>query len=455
VSWSDRILEILSDGSRSPAGDTWELSYRGGSDGSTRFAASRVHQNVESENVVLRARVAVGKKLGAATTSDMRPEGVRAVLRRAYQVARNSPDDETFCGFAEPRATRRADSRDLFARTTDEATAADRAEAVNVIHKRLGGDALDAAGLVSTCTSRVAIVTSNGLTDCFRSTASTLRVFALEDSGSSGYAGAVHRDFGALEPAAIASTAARKAVRGRDPLTIPAGDYDVVLEPTAVSELLEWLAFGSFGARSFEDGSSLVAGRVGERVTGKRITIGTTDHAPPVGAPAEPFDAEGMERRSVSLIESGVARGVVHDRRTAARLSTEAAPLESTGHAAVDGSADPFVAHLEMGPGPDSFSQLVSRIDRGLWITRFHYVNGLLDTRAGRMTGMTRDGTFLIEDGKVRRGVANLRFTDSILEAFERIGGLTADRRAVPTWWAGGGAHVVPGMLIRKLHFSG
>jgi len=455
VSWSDRILEVLSDGSRSPAGDAWELSYRGVAEGSTRFALSRVHQNVESEQAILRARVAVGHRVGVATTSDMRPEGVRAVLRRAYQVARACPEDESFPGFAGPRGGSQPDPRPLYSRSTAEATAADRAEAVNVILKRLAGDSLEAAGLVSTRTDRVALINSNGLSDSFRATTGVLRVFALEDSGASGYAGAVHRDFERLEPATIASTAARKAVRGRDPVTVPPGDYDVVLEPTAVSEILEWMAFGSFGARSMEDGSSFLAGRIGRRLTGDRVTLRTTAHDVTQGAPAEVFDAEGVIRRAVTLVDRGVARGVAHDRRTAARASTEEAVVESTGHAAPDGSADPAVAHLEMAPGDDSFSDLVSRIDRGLWITRFHYVNGLLDTRRARMTGMTRDGTFLVEDGRVSRGVANLRFTDSFLDAFERIDGMTSDRRVVPTWWAGGGAHVVPGVLLRGLHFSG
>ena len=455
MSWADRILEVLSDGSRSPAGDTWELSYRGVSDGSTRFALSRVHQNAESEQVTLRARVAMGRRVGVATTSDMRPEGVRAVLRRAYQVARSCPDDESFPGFAGARAGSRPDARPLYARSTAEATAADRAEAVNVILKRLAGDALEAAGLVSTRTDRVAIINSAGLSDSFRATTACVRVFALEDSGASGYAGAVHRDFERLDAAAIASTAARKAVRGRDPVTIPPGDYDVVLEPTAVSEILEWMSFGSFGARSMEDGSSFLAGRRGDRVTGGDVTLRTTDWQAPLGAPAELFDAEGVERRAVTILDGGVACDAVHDRRTAARASTEREPVESTGHAPSDGSTDPFVSHLEMEGGKDTFSGLVSRVGRGLWITRFHYVNGLLDTRRARMTGMTRDGTFLIEDGRVRRGVSNLRFTDSFLEALERIDGVTFDRRVVPTWWAGGGAHIVPGILVRGLHFSG
>ena len=454
MSWSDRVLEILSDGTRSPAGDAWELSYKSATTGVTRYAAFRVHQNVESDTIKVRARVAVGRQVGIADTSDMRPEGVRAVLRRAYQLARSSPEDTSFAGFAGPGEDRPNGER-LFSRATDECTAADRAERVNLILKRLGGDNLDAAGLVSTRTDRAALLNSFGLSDAYRATTGCIRVFAAGEGGASGYAGAVHRDFSTLDAAVIASTAARKAVRGRDPVDIEPGDYDVILEPTAVSEILEWMSIGSFGARSLEDASSLLAGRIGERVTGTDITIRSTDASVGMGAPAELFDGEGVVRRPVELIRNGIARGVVHDRRTAARASNDKTKVESSGHTPSDGLwGGPHAKHLEMLGGKASFGELLGKVERGLWITRFHYVNGLLDTRAARMTGMTRDGTFMIENGRVARGVNNLRFTDSFLEAFSRIDGITADRRVVPTWWAEGGAHLVPGVLIRGLHFS-
>ncbi len=454
MSWSDRILEILSDGTRSPAGDSWELSYRSHSTGVTRYAASRVHQNVESDSINVRARVTVGKRIGSANTSDMRPEGVRAVLRKAYQIARSSPEDPTFDNFS-PSAEDRPSGEALFSRVTDELTAADRAERVNIILKRLDGDSLGAAGLVSTRTDRAAVLNSRGLSDAFRGTTGCIRVFALGADSASGYAGSVARDFTTLDAAAVASTAARKAVRGRGPITIEPGDYDVILEPTAVSEIIEWMSMGSFGARSFENSSSLLAGRIGEQVTGKNVTIRTTDASVGGNAPAELFDAEGVIRRPIDIIKSGVAKGVVHDMRSAHRASVEGVATTSTGHASADAmQSSPHAKHLEMLPGDSSFGQLVSKVKRGLWITRFHYVNGLLDTRDARMTGMTRDGTFLIEKGRITRGVTNMRFTDSLLEAFSRIDGVTSDRRVVPTWWAEGGAHVVPGVLIRNLHFS-
>ena len=286
MSWSDRILEILSDGTRSPAGDSWELSYRSHSTGVTRYAASRVHQNVESDSINVRARVTVGTRVGAANTSDMRPEGVRAVLRKAYQIARSSPEDPTFDNFS-PSADDRPSGEALFSRVTDELTAADRAERVNVILKRLDGDSLGAAGLVSTRTARAAVLNSRGLSAAFRGTTGCIRVFALGDDGASGYAGSVTRDFTTLDAAAIASTAARKAVRGRGPITVDPGDYDVILEPTAGSEVLEWMSMGSFGARSLENSSSLLAGRIGEQVTGKNVTIRTTDASVGGNAPAE------------------------------------------------------------------------------------------------------------------------------------------------------------------------
>jgi PmbA protein len=367
-------------------------------------------------------------------------------------------EDEHFEGFPEPAAEKpRPGPRNaLYVRSTAEVSAADRATQVNIILKRLAGDSLEAAGLVSTRVDRAAVLSSGGVSDAYRATTAAIRVLAIEDSGASGYAGGVHRDLDRLDPASVASTAARKSVRGRDAIALQPGPYDVILEPSAVSEVLEWMAMGSFGARSLEDHSSFLAGRIGDSVTGDGVTIRSLGADAPEGAPSEAFDVEGTPREVVTLVDGGKAAGVVHDHRTARRASTGEAPVRSTGHATFGAwGSGPAVKHLEMEAGTDTFGGLVSKVERGLWVTRFHYVNGLLEPRVARMTGMTRDGTFLIENGRVTRGVANLRFSDSFLEAFGRIEGITADRRAVPTWWADGGAHVVPGVLIRQLHFSG
>jgi len=219
-----------------------------------------------------------------------------------------------------------------------------------------------------------------------------------------------------------------------------------------VVELLEWLASIGFTSRSFEEETSFQFGRIGTPVTGDVTIADDPACRSGVGIPS-PFDWEGVTRRPVTFLEHGVARGVVHDLRSAA-----VAGCASTGHAVgggpfPDGHAAP--AHVVLAPGRATREELLASMERGLWVTRFHYVNGMLDPRRAVMTGLTRDGTFRIADGKVAGAVTNLRFTDSVLEAFGRIGGIGRELRAVPTWWTELGAFAAPPLLVRGLVFTG
>ena len=171
---------------------------------------------------------------------------------------------------------------------------------------------------------------------------------------------------------------------------------------------------------------------------------------------AAPFDAEGVPRRRVAVIERGVGGRPLVDLHSAARLADERG---STGHAqplGEDLTEGPLPANLVLEPGDRSEEELVAGVERGLWVTRFHYVNGLLDTRRATMTGMTRDGTFMIEDGKVGRAVRNLRFTDGILDALStRLGGIGRDLHARPAHWTSGGVYLAPAVHLRRFHFTG
>jgi predicted Zn-dependent protease len=254
--------------------------------------------------------------------------------------------------------------------------------------------------------------------------------------------------------AAETERAIRTCLLGKEPVSLDEGTYDVVLEPPAVAELVEWLASIAFTATSVEQGTSALRGRIGERVTGEAITIVESPlEDSPLGL-AAPFDREGVWRRTVPLLERGVARGALYDRSAAARMgasSTGSALLvEGEGEGSIGASA------LFMDPGQAaSVQELIAGVKRGLYVCRLHYVNGLLEPRRTVMTGLTRDGCFLIEDGKVSRPVGNLRFTDSFLEALGRCDGMTRERKAVATAWSDAGAHVVPAIRIRGLRWNG
>jgi predicted Zn-dependent protease len=230
--------------------------------------------------------------------------------------------------------------------------------------------------------------------------------------GGSGFAEAVARRVDEIDAAAVGARAAEKAERSRSPVPVDPGRYTVVLEPAAVATLVGFLGWLGFGGREYIEGRSCLSGRAGERVVDPRISIYDDGASPEtIGLP---FDFEGTPKRRVDLIESGVFRGPVYDRRTAKQAGTA-----STGHALPPPNPEgPFPLNLFLAPGDASLEEMIARTERGLLVTRFHYTNVVHPTRSV-ITGMTRDGTFLIERGEVVRPVRNLRFTQSILEALE------------------------------------
>ena len=243
--------------------------------------------------------------------------------------------------------------------------------------------------------------------------------------------------------------------RAHDPQKIDPGAWDVVLAPAAVTELLEWLGDIAFTSKSVDDGMSFVSANLGERVTGEAITI-TDDASMPegIGVPM-PFDVEGQPKHRVELVGSGVAKGIVHDTQSGRK-----AGCQTTGHAQIDDefpASGSRPAHLHIQPGEATLEELIGQVDRGLFITRLHYVNGMIEPRRAVMTGLLRDGAFLIEDGKLGRAVQTLRFTDSILEAFGRIpgaGGVSRDVEAHTSWFNPRTCHVAPYLYVPGLAFT-
>lgn len=419
-----------------------------------RFSLDSLNQHADVLDETATARAGVkgphGWQLASVTTTDTSPDGIARALRRAEEVARRSPAVEDHPGFAPPGEAPADPPR--FAAATARCTAEQRADLVGVALRLAREASATAAGLLETSAYEVATANTLGVGCHGAGTLATFKVFALDAQGVSGFAQATHRDLAALDVEGCARRAVEKCLAGRDPVALPPGEYDVVLEAPAVTELLEWMGFVTFGAQSVIDGTSALAGRAGEAITGPRVTVvdDATD-ASDLGF-GLPFDREGTARRRVVLLDAGVARAPVTDLLHAARLGTT-----STGHAPPPGTGDdaPCVAAVAMAGGDDTLEALHGRVARGLHVTRFHYVNGFLDPRRALMTGLTRDGTFLIERGERGRGVANLRFTDSVLEAFARIDGATALREAVPTWWNDAGAFVAPALLVRGLRFTG
>lgn len=429
-----------------------EASYQGAETHFVRFASSRFTQVGRTIDDALRVRVIVehdgAARLGAQLCASLEPDAAREAARAAARVARLAPPLDVALTFA----------------AADGASAAAPAEtalpeAVTAAHApaRLGqafaphrANGVTFAGAMKSHRQTFAVRTAAGLDRRFTETTSDVQMIGIEPGGASGFAGNFGPADRDVDLAALAATAADKAQRSADPVDVEPGRYDVVFAPAAVAELVEWMSMVSFGATSLIDGISLLAGREGAELCDQRVTLSARPAADEV-----PFDAEGTTRKEVVFLDHGRGGHVVTDRISALRLADDRG---STGHAPPvtdDGGEGARVRHLWMEPGDATVDQLIGAVDRGLLVTRLHYVNGLLDPRKATTTGMTRDGTFLIEGGKLGRGVRNLRFTEHMLEALSRIGGIGATCDNVPTWWSDGGVMTVPHLLIRGFRFTG
>ena len=418
------LLEALTAALARAGGDV-ELSAHASRQGTTRFAGSRVTQTGDVEDVIVQARVAVGRRVGAARCNALDEQSLARAIELARELAAAQPESE-FAGFDDGR-TPTPTVPSSFDAATAAADAGARAKLIEPAFREAGLAGLTAAGLAATTASTIAVVSSAGCRRAVRTTSARLDLMAACGEASSRvsrYATQLATVAAAADE--LAHKACERAARARDPIVLPPGAYDVILEPAAVAELLEWLALTSLGARGLEDGSSCLAGRAGQRITGA-VTLSDDALSGDGGCPTLPFDSEGTPKQRVTFLDGGIARAPVNDLASAAR-----AGVAPTGHAPPLGDdlfdGGPVPLHLHLAAGSDDDDALLQRVERGLWVTRFHYVNGLLDTRRALMTGMTRDGLFLVENGRLGRPVRNLRWTESLLEALERLAGTTRAR---------------------------
>ena len=307
---------------------------------------------------------------------------------------------------------------------------------------------MDLAGSIVLGESELSVVGSRGLTRYQPFTAGGLRLVATRD-GASGFAAQSFRDISEMDPETLLRSAWTSCRMNGNLQTIPLGKYDVLLEPEAVAEILEWMGYIGFGAKQLQERTSFMAGRLGEKLMDRKISI-VDDGSDPAGL-AVPFDLEGVPKQRVPLIDKGRAAGVVTDSHYA-----KLAHRRSTGHALpYDEFEGPLPTNLLMEGGSTPRAQLLKKLGRGLWIRRFHYVNGLLDTHEALMTGLTRDGTFLVKNGAVTGAAKNLRFTQSMLEAFSKVAALSKERQRVADPAQGFSSVVVPAMIIRDFTFTG
>jgi predicted Zn-dependent protease len=445
-----RALALAEEALRTAEGDEAEVLVHAERSGVARFAASVVHQPTLIDNAVVRVRVVRDGKIGWAATNRVDGNSLAEVARRAGEAADSAKPDPDFPGLGPP-----AEYQDVGG--YDEETAALGAED----QARLAGAAIEAApdfglyGYFTSGVTEIAVASATGLAADQSMTDAVCICLAASDDAS-GWSERTSWRVGALDPAEPAREAAEIAARTRGAVELEPGTYAAVVEPCAVAELIRWFSYDSMGAQGYLEERSYFCGRIGEQAFDPKVSI--ADDALDDANLPKAFDFEGTPKKRVDMIENGVIRDVVWDRVTAARAGDGHA---STGHASPD-------AWRFYGPLPTAFAmpggeaasneELAELVGDGIYVTRLHYLS-VVDPRGGVLTGMTRDGTFRIRDGKIAEPLVNLRFTVAMSDVLAEVPGLVREPVLVnlndlyderyPH------AALVPALATRRFHITG
>jgi predicted Zn-dependent protease len=411
----------------------------------TRFANNEIHQNVAERSLTVSLRHVVGRRIAVVSTGKVDAADLRTLVNRAASIARSCEELEDWAGLPAPLdgAQVVGGAVPSWADATAKATPEFRAEGVRAVIAAAESAGMLAYGSFSTDAEYVAVANSAGIRAAERRTSSQLLTVHMSPDGGTGYAESVSMDAGTIDAAAIGSEAASKARASDNPVAIEAGDYPVVLEEYAVVDITDMLGYTGFSALAVQEERSFV--EPGRKIGSDLVTI-VDDGFDAAGLPAS-FDYEGVPKQRVALVEGGVCRDVVYDSQTAAR-----AGRSSTGHGLpAPNPYGPFPLNAVMAAGTTPRDELVGGLDRGLLVTRFHYTN-VVHPKLAMITGMTRDGTFLVEGGRIVGPVRNLRFTQSYLGALAGVSAVSDSRRTLRGFL---GAAVVPALRIDAWTFTG
>ena len=408
----------------------------------TRFAESRISDNIDTEETILYIRSIKDKRIGVTATGDITDPGIRKAIDDSEKIMRYMTPDDKFVSLPQPGAD--PVRKPYIIKGTEEFGPKKRAEAVEILSHLGHKGNLKASGAFRIEHNGLAIANSLGMERFFLGNNARLNLTMAGDHGNSGWALEFNRDASGIDIHRLGKRAAEKAAASRDPVTLEDGQYTVILEPAAVGQLLLLLSFMGFGCKTLYQHRSFMAGKIGEKIAGDNFSV--TEDADDPDFNFRPFDYEGVIRKNVPLIENGIARGVVYNSYYANLMDTV-----STGHAlAPTNSFGPYPKTMSVAPGNGRIEEMIQSTEKGILITHFWYLNFLNPMRT-MVTGTTLDGTFLIENGKISKPVKNMRTNQSILEAFSNIETITFDRIIYPQF---GVLMKVPGMKINNFNLA-
>src|SRR5713101_748698 len=452
----DKAAEIFDRIKRYSTADEVEVLCYGGRSALTRFANNIIHQNVAEENYSVSVRTVFGGRTARATTNKLDDESLKRVVLASESLAKVQHPDPDLLPMPDagegPRATRAFPSRH-FAQTAA-LTPELRADGVSRIVSVANRHKLTTAGVFSSAEWVEGIFNSRGLTAWHTHTSSEISITMLAGD-SSGWQKANYPDVSQQDPASLAEIAARKALESAGPREIQPGKYTVILEPAAVLDMVGFM-FSDFGGLSILDQRSFLTNRVGTQIFGPNINV-WDDVAHPLQS-GTPFDGEGIPRQRVHLVENGVVKRLVYARATAEKMK-ESEHKDKVGLVTATGHG--FSLPNEMGEAPvnivfgtpedpKTIDQMIASTERGVLVTRLWYIREV-DPYEKILTGMTRDGTFYVEGGKVRHGILNFRFNESLIHMLSNVEAMGTPVRA-----SGEESFdmVAPPMKVRDFNFT-
>jgi predicted Zn-dependent protease len=416
-----------------------------GSSGNTRFAASEITTAGGVTDTTVTITSTIGRRRASASTNVLDDASLKRTVELAERLAKLAPEDPELMP---ELGTQQYPSVSAFVNRTAELSPEARARAAQTVidAEQARANRLAVAGYIEANAGATAVATNGGLFAYHSSTDVSMSTTARTPDGTgSGYAVAGSRDWADVDAAALGRRAAGKALASRNPQAIEPGMYTVVLEPQAVADVLPLLT-GSFNARATDEGRTAFAKaggtKLGEKIADERVTI----YSDPTDADLlmQPFDAEGLPLRRVTWIEKGVLKNLAYSRFWADKKGVQPTGGGAGGFGGFGGGGLP--GGLKMVGGTKSVDELVAGTRRGILVTRFWYIR-FLDPRTVLVTGLTRDGTFLIENGKITRPLKNFRWNESPLHMLSKIEELGRAERVQA-------GQVVPSLRIRDWNFT-
>lgn len=416
-----------------------EIVVMGGESALTRFANSFIHQNVADEGYEVALRVAVDGRVNASTTTSL--ESLDGFVDDTIGIASLQRVDENWPGLTPPLDV--VDPKH-FDEATATTTPAERAE--KVADFVAAGPGMRAAGYCETVGHDVAFVNTAGHRAFGRYTRASIDgIHQIDGAAGSGHA--TSQRIGDLDGGAVGDVAAARARQGLESFDLKPGEYEVVLAPECVGTIAVFLSYYGFNGKQHAEGQSFA--EVGKKQFDAAVNV--YDDAADPRALGVGFDAEGTPRHRLSLITNGVTKGIAHDRRTAKK-----AGVAPTGHGDPGSEVwGPLPTHVFLDSGDTSVEEMIASVDRGLYVATFNYCR-VLDPKSMAVTGLTRNGTFMIENGKITGAVSGLRFTQSFVEGLGsgKILGIGSDARFADSEFGPAIVHT-PSMRLAGWNFTG